>query len=169
MCDSHESARMESSFDRVMHAAEIMQLEIDTAIMPQSTRTAEEAAQACGCDLGQIVKSLVFERSDNSELVLVLVSGSNNADMNKLQHYFGTELVRAEPKKVRSITGFAIGGVSPIGHKVKLDGVMDEDLVQYDYVWAAAGKPDAVFKVNAKELQGRLKFTLYDIKQRPAE
>ncbi|MEO0911342.1 MAG: YbaK/EbsC family protein [Pseudomonadota bacterium] len=84
-----EPIKGESSMDRVKRAAELLDLEIEIKTMDQSTRTAEEAAYACGCEVGQIIKSLIFERADNQELVLVLVSGKNNADMKKLAHHFG--------------------------------------------------------------------------------
>ena len=123
-----------------------------SAIMGQSTRTAEEAAKACGCEVGQIVKSLIFERSDNHELVLVLVSGKNQADIRKLGLHFNTILRRAEPRKIRDLTGFAIGGVAPIGHLTKMEAVADNDLSDHHYVWAAAGRPDTVFRCESKKL-----------------
>ena len=133
----------ESSMERVARAAAQAGLEIELAEMDASTRTAQEAADACGCQVAQIVKSLVFERKDTGNLVLVLVSGSNNADTAKLKSHFGTILNRADPRKVRDVTGFAIGGVAPIG---------DADLLQHAHVWAAAGKPNAVFQVSSREL-----------------
>ena len=155
----------ESSYDRVIRAADVLKLPITPQIMSRSTRTAQEAAMACGCEIAQIVKSLIFERCDTQELVLVLVSGSNNADMQKLKNYFGCKLVRAEPRKIRELTGFAIGGVSPIGHLVELETVMDEDLLLYDTIWAAVGKPEAIFKVSTKQLHDRLECALIDLKQ----
>ena len=142
----------EASVDRVKRDAERLGLDITIKQMDQSTRTAQEAAQACDCDVGQIVKSLIFEKSDSRELVLALVSGKNNADISKLKDYFGSELVRADPRTVRNITGFAIGGVAPIGHLIDLEVVADEDLMGYSDVWAAAGKPNSVFNVNTSEL-----------------
>lgn len=155
----------ESSLERVRRAAKLLGLDITIKEMDQSTRTAQEAADACGCDVGQIVKSLIFERSDTQELVLVLVSGGNNADMHKLKNHFGIDLVRADPRKVRDVTGFAIGGVAPIGHLADLDTVVDEDLMKYDSVWAAAGKPNSVFNVKTAELSSILDSPLIALKQ----
>ncbi|MEO1142346.1 MAG: YbaK/EbsC family protein [Pseudomonadota bacterium] len=160
-----EPIKGESSMDRVKRAAELLDLEIEIKTMDQSTRTAEEAAYACGCEVGQIIKSLIFERADNQELVLVLVSGKNNADMKKLAHHFGTELSRADPRKIRTLTGFAIGGVAPIGHLVDMSVLMDEDLITYEHVWAAAGKPNAVFRVKTSKLLASMRCQKLNIKQ----
>ena len=140
------------SLQRVEQAATDLGLPIDIHVMDSSTRTAQEAADSAGCDVAQIVKSLIFERTDNGELVLVLVSGAHNASMEKLSGHFGTDLERANPRKIRNVTGFAIGGVSPIGHLTPLDTVMDETLLEHDVVWAAAGKPNAIFKVDTAQL-----------------
>ena len=155
----------ESSYDRVIRAANALKLQITPQIMPQSTRTAQEAAIACDCEVAQIVKSLIFERCDNQELVLVLASGGSNADMQKLKNHFGCKLVRAEPRKIRELTGFAIGGVSLIGYLIELETAMDKDLITYDTVWAAAGKPEAVFMVSAKRLYNSIDCRLIDLKQ----
>ena len=140
------------SLQRVEQAAADLGLGVDIHVMESSTRTAQEAADSAGCDVAQIVKSLIFERADNGELVLVLVSGAHNADMGKLSSQFGTSLEQANPRRIRSVTGFAIGGVSPIGHLTPLDTVMDETLLEYKVVWAAAGKPNAIFKVDTAQL-----------------
>lgn len=148
-----EPIKGESSMARVARAAELHGEKLEILEMDQSTRTAEDAAAACGCAVGQIVKSLIFERSDNEELVLVLVSGQNQADQTRLADHFGTKLKRADPKKVRDLTGFAIGGVAPIGHLCDLAVVIDEDLAMRDEIWAAAGNPKAVFKTSAPLLK----------------
>ena len=153
----------ESSLDRVTRVAGEMGLAITPQIMPDSTRTAQDAANACDCDVAQIVKSIIFERADTSELVLVLVSGQHNADMKKLAEHFGTELNRADPRKVREVTGFAIGGVSPIGHLIAIETVMDKTLLDYDIVWAAAGKPNAVFSVKPEALKNALVCAVIEV------
>ena len=160
-----EAIKGESSLKRVARAAELLGLDITIKEMDQPTRTAQEAADACGCEVGQIVKSLIFERSDTHELVLVLVSGANNADMQKLKNHFGIDLVRADPRKIRDVTGFAIGGVAPIGHLADLETVIDEDLMKFDSVWAAAGKPNAVFNVDTVELASVLDCVITTLKQ----
>ncbi len=103
------------SRDRVKLAAEQAGLDISVLEMPQSTRTAEEAAAACGCDVAQIVKSLIFRRADNGRPVLLLVSGSNRVDLDKVADVIGSKLLRADADYVRAETGFAIGGVAPLG------------------------------------------------------
>lgn len=117
-----------------------------------STRTAEEAAQAAGCSVGQIVKSLVFRLDPAGEPVLILVSGSNRVHEKHLGRLLGGSLVRADAEWVHSISGYAIGGVPPLGHKGLIKTYIDEDLLQYDVIWAAAGTPNAVFAVAPQEL-----------------
>lgn len=141
-----------SSMERVAKAAEALGLAIELRIMDQSTRTAEDAARACGCDVGQIVKSLVFENADTNALVLLLVSGAHNADLYYISNQYGLKLKRCDGRRVRDETGFAIGGVAPIGHLSAIAVYCDEALLNYDSVWAAAGRPDGVFHVNTKAL-----------------
>lgn len=145
------------SIQRVANAAKELGLEINILEMEQSTRTAQEAANAVGCEVAQIVKSMIFERKDNQQLVLVLVSGAHNADMKLLAEHFGTKLDRADPRKIREQTGFAIGGVSAIGHLIDIPVVMDDSLLTLETVWVAAGKPNALFSVNAKHLADAVK------------
>jgi prolyl-tRNA editing enzyme YbaK/EbsC (Cys-tRNA(Pro) deacylase) len=118
----------------------------------ESTRTAQEAADRVGCQLGQIVKSLIFKGLVSSKGILVLTSGSNRVDENKISQYLGESIGRADPEFVRSITGFAIGGVPPVGHSQPMETFIDEDLLLYAEVWAAAGTPNAVFKLPSSEL-----------------
>jgi prolyl-tRNA editing enzyme YbaK/EbsC (Cys-tRNA(Pro) deacylase) len=117
-----------------------------------STRTAVEAAQAAGCEVGQIVKSLVFRLQPANEPILVLVSGPNRVHEKHLGHLLGGVLERADADYVREVSGYAIGGVPPAGHKTRLKTYVDEDLLQYKTVWAAAGTPNAVFEVSPQEL-----------------
>jgi prolyl-tRNA editing enzyme YbaK/EbsC (Cys-tRNA(Pro) deacylase) len=118
----------------------------------ESTRTAQEAADRVGCQLGQIVKSLIFRGKASNKGILVLTSGSNRVDENKLSKYAGEPIGRADPEFVRTITGFAIGGVPPVGHIQPLETYIDEDLLQYSEVWAAAGTPNAVFQLPSSDL-----------------
>jgi prolyl-tRNA editing enzyme YbaK/EbsC (Cys-tRNA(Pro) deacylase) len=114
---------------------------------PEGTRTAQDAAAAIGCSVGQIVKSLVFVRGD--EPVLVLCSGANTVDAGRLG------LSKADADLVRRATGFAIGGVPPYGHPEQLETLVDEDLLGYDEIWAAAGTPRSVFPLTPVELLER--------------
>lgn len=116
------------------------------------TRTAQEAADRVGCELGQIVKSLIFKGTSSNKGVLVLTSGANRVDENKVSQYAGKSIGRADPEFVRTATGFAIGGVPPFGHNQPLETYIDEDLLQFVSVWAAAGTPNAVFQLPPTDL-----------------
>ncbi len=140
------------SIDRVRTAAEAAGLPVDIVTMPATTRTAEDAATACGCTVDRIVKSMIFEAEETGELVLLLVSGRHNADLTHVQREIGLTLKRADPTKVRDVTGFAIGGVSPIGHKSPIKAWIDTVLLGQETVWAAAGKPNAVFEAAPEAL-----------------
>ncbi|TDH36291.1 YbaK/EbsC family protein [Pseudohoeflea suaedae] len=141
-----------SSIRRVSETATELGLDIEIVRMADSTRTAEDAAAACQCQVGQIVKSLVFENSDTGAITLLLVSGAHNADLDHLASVHGLKLGRCDGRRVRDETGFAIGGVAPIGHKIAVPVYMDEALMSHDIVWAAAGRPDSVFSVDPKAL-----------------
>ena len=138
--------------DRVVEALRAGGMTPDIREFPQSTRTAEEAAAAVGTTLGQIVKSLVFLADDRP--VLVLVSGVNRVDPIKLAAACGAHAVRrASATDVHRTTGFAIGGVPPVGHAAPLPTYLDRDLLQYDVVYASAGTHTAVFPIAPDRLQ----------------
>jgi prolyl-tRNA editing enzyme YbaK/EbsC (Cys-tRNA(Pro) deacylase) len=124
-----------------------------------STRTSEDAAAAVGCTVAEIAKSLVF-RSASGRPVLVIASGANRVDEKKVRALLGEKIERADADFVRAMTGYAIGGVPPIGHAVAPVVLIDDDLQRFPAVWAAAGTPNAVFKVAPADLvrltQGRL-------------
>lgn len=141
------------SVDRVKRAAASAGLPIEVVFMPDSTRTAEEAAAACGCETGQIVKSLIFEAEGAGPLVLLMIAGDRQADLAAAAQVVGAPLKRADPKRVRAETGFAIGGVAPIGHTAPIAVFMDESLLQHTVVWAAAGAPNAVFSAEPAALR----------------
>lgn len=133
------------SIERVEAAARRAGLPIEVRRMGESTRTAEEAAAQCGCGVAQIVKSLIFQGETSGKLYLFLVSGSNQLDLGKAAALAGEMLKRAEPRHIRDQTGFAIGGVSPLGHRIAIPAFADETLLGFERVWAAAGAHDAVF------------------------
>lgn len=143
---------MAGSMDRVQAAAAAAGLAIEIRRMGASTRTAEEAAAQCGCGVAQIVKSLIFQGELSGRLFLFLVSGSNRLDLAKAAALAGEALKRADPRHIRDETGFAIGGVSPIGHLAPIPAFADETLLTFDVVWAAAGAHDAVFSAEPKAL-----------------
>ena len=140
------------STDRVLAAAKMAGLVIHIREMPQSTRTAEEAAAACGTSVAQIVKSLVFRKAVSREPVLLLVSGKNRVDQKAIAAELGEPLERLDAQAVRDITGFAIGGVAPIGSLMPLATFMDADLLDFETIWAAAGAPHAVFQTTPRQL-----------------
>jgi len=143
---------MAGSIERVMQAAADAGLGIEVRRMGASTRTAEEAAQQCGCTVAQIVKSLIFQGETSGQLSLFLVSGSNQLDLGKAAALAGEMLKRAEPRHIRDQTGFAIGGVSPLGHRIAIPAFADETLLGFERVWAAAGAHDAVFAADPAAL-----------------
>ena len=118
-----------------------------------STRTAQEAADRAGCELGQIVKSLIFKGKDSGKPILILTSGANRVDEQRISEYAGEAIGRADADFVRAVTGFAIGGVPPFGHVQKLETYFDEDFLKYETIWAAAGTPNAIFEVKTADLQ----------------
>ena len=117
-----------------------------------STRTSEEAAAAVGCTVAQIAKSLIFRAKTSGTPVLVIASGSNRVDEKAVGRLIGEKIDRADPDFVRECTGFAIGGVPPLGHAVAPLVLIDEDLVALGEIWAAAGTPNAVFRLTADQL-----------------
>jgi len=119
----------------------------------ESTRTAQEAADRAGCELGQIVKSLIFKAQNSGRPILVLTSGANRVDEKRISEYAGEPIGRADADFVRAVTGFAIGGVPPIGHLQKMETYLDEDFLKYQTVWAAAGTPNAIFELKTEDLQ----------------
>lgn len=119
-----------------------------------STRTANDAAQTLNCEVGQIVKSLLFRSEKTNQPVLILASGINRVNEKAIEKIIGEKIVKADADFTREITGFAIGGVSPIGHKQKINNILiDEDLLKFEKLWAAAGTPHAVFSLHSNELE----------------
>lgn len=119
----------------------------------ESTRTAQEAADRAGCTLGQIVKSLIFRGKVSGKPILVLTSGANRVDEKRISEYAGESIRRADADFVRAVTGYAIGGVPPIGHTEKMETYIDEDFLKYPSIWAAAGTPNAIFELKTEDLQ----------------
>ena len=136
----------------VQDALREMGFDLTVIEFKESTRTSAEAAERVGCTVGQIVKSLIFKGQTTGKPVLVLTSGANRVDESRISQYAGESIGRAESEFVRNATGFAIGGVPPIGHAQVVETYLDEDLLQYDTVWAAAGTPNAVFELTPGEL-----------------
>jgi len=120
--------------------------------LPSSARTAAEAARAVGCGIDQIAKSLVFRGQKTGRPVLVIASGRNRVDEKRLSDFAAEPVLPADPDFVRQRTGFAIGGVPPVGHAEEIETYLDEDLLNLEEIWAAAGAPDAVFSIRSADL-----------------
>jgi len=129
---------------------------------PEGTRTAADAARAVGCEVGQIVKSLVFVAGGRP--VVALVSGANRLDEARLGAVAGAPVAKADAVIAREATGYAIGGVPPFGHATGVPVFMDRDLLGYDLVWAAAGRPDSVFEIQPERLRELSNATVADLK-----
>jgi len=128
-------------------------LECKVLELSSTTRTASDASSSIGCDIAQIVKSLIFKTKNTSKPVLVLASGLNQVNEKQIEFYVGESIMKADADFTKTITGFAIGGVPPVGHKNSIDLIyIDQDLVSFDKVWAAAGTPNAVFCIKSKDL-----------------
>ncbi len=119
----------------------------------ESTRTAQEAADRAGCTLAQIAKSMIFRGKASQKPILVVTSGANRVDEKRLGEYAGEPIARAEADFVRAVTGFAIGGVPPLGHAQQLETYIDEDLMQHATIWGAAGTPNAIFELTPADLR----------------
>ena len=145
-------ADLKPAAQRVQDALRDKGLESQVRHMSQATRSADEAAAACGCSVGQIVKSLVFRGADSGKPYLFLVSGANRVNQKDVAKVIGEALRRPDANDVRDITGFAIGGIPPLGHRTPLATYMDAALLDYALVWAAAGTPDAVFPIAPQRL-----------------
>jgi prolyl-tRNA editing enzyme YbaK/EbsC (Cys-tRNA(Pro) deacylase) len=141
-----------ASAERVREAALRLGLTIAIREMPQSTRTAAEAAAACGCHVAQILKSLVFAGATSGEPCLLLVSGGNRVDQAGIAAAVGEALARPDAAQVRAWTGFAIGGIPPFGHARPMRAFLGRDLLAFETVWAAAGTPNAVFAAEPRAL-----------------
>ena len=156
-------ASLKGAAQRVQDCADNLGLEITVKEMAASTRTAEEAAAACACALGQIVKSLVFCGRDTGRPFLLLVSGTNRVNERRAAIYTGEKLTRPDAAYVRDITGFAIGGIPPFAHTRPLATYIDRDLLAFDRVWAAAGTPNCLFSVSPQALAEAVEATIVDV------
>ena len=141
-----------SSVLRVERALSAAGIDVRALTLPNSARTAAEAAAAIGCRVGQIAKSLVFRRAEDGRPVLVIASGGNRVDEGVVAGHLGVGIVKADAAFVRACTGFAIGGVPPIGHASRLQTLLDRDFFAHETIWAAAGTPHAVFSIAPQAL-----------------
>jgi len=143
---------LSTSAQKVQDALAELGMSLQVVELPSSTRTAVEAAQAVGCQVGQIVKSLVFRAAHSDRPVLVIASGANRVNEALFGQVLGEPIGKADADFVRLRTGFAIGGVPPLAHAEPLTIFIDQDLLQYTEIWAAAGTPHAVFCLTPAQL-----------------
>jgi prolyl-tRNA editing enzyme YbaK/EbsC (Cys-tRNA(Pro) deacylase) len=155
---------LSASAQRVQNALAAHGLALNVQELPQSTRTAPEAAAAVGASLGQIVKSIIFRAPQSDRPVIVLTSGANRVDEKRVAARLGEPLGKADADFVRARTGFAIGGVPPVGHLEPITTYIDEDLLQYAEIWAAAGTPNALFKLTPDDLVRMAKGEVMKVK-----
>ncbi|MGH6932102.1 MAG: YbaK/EbsC family protein [Dongiaceae bacterium] len=142
----------QTSADRVRQALADLGHQADIRSFGESTRTSADAAAAIGCTVGQIAKSVVFRAVGSGRAVLVIASGANRIDEKRLAAALGDRIAKADAAFVRDKTGFAIGGVAPIGHSERPITFIDQDLREYAEIWAAAGTPHSVFRLTPEEL-----------------
>ncbi len=142
---------LSASAQKVQDALNQFGVSLHVVELPASTRTAVEAASAVGCAVGQIAKSLVF-KSQSGKPILVIASGLTRVNEKRIGELLGELIGKADADFVRAQTGFVIGGVPPVGHTSPLDTFVDEDLLQFDVIWAAAGTPNAVFELTPADL-----------------
>ncbi len=155
---------LSASAQKVQDALRLQGLTCQVIEMPHTTRTADDAARAVGCDVGQIVKSLIFKGKQSGNPILVATSGANRVNEAAVAARIGEPIGKADADFVHQKTGFAIGGVPPTGHAAQVDVYIDEDLLQYDEIWAAAGTPRAVFKLAPADLQKITGGTVISVK-----
>jgi len=146
------SSNLSKSAEKVQIVLNKFGFELNVIELSDSTRTAQEAADTIGCDVSQIAKSLIFKGKTSQKPILIVASGTNRVNEKVIKEYLGEKLEKADADFVLVHTGFAIGGIPPIGHKTSITTLIDEDLMQYEEIWAAAGTPHAVFKLTPKIL-----------------
>ncbi len=161
---SDTSKKLSNSAQSVQDALSRKGLALEVVELSASTRTANEAAETIGCEVAQIVKSLIFRTKASQKPILVLASGVNRVNEKAITALVGEKIGKADADFTREVTGFVIGGVPPVGHKQEIDTYIDEDLLKFDVLWAAAGTPNAVFRLGSADLQGLTNGRVVSIK-----
>ncbi len=146
------TTQLSPSVQKVQEAIKGLGFSVQVVELEATTRTSADAAQAVGCRVEQIAKSLIFQGKQSHRPILVIASGSNRVNEKRIAELISEPLGKADADFVRQHTGFAIGGVPPVGHLEKLQIFIDEDLLKYEEIWAAAGSPHAVFKLTPSDL-----------------
>jgi prolyl-tRNA editing enzyme YbaK/EbsC (Cys-tRNA(Pro) deacylase) len=155
---------LSASAQKVQDVLDTFKLEHRVIELEVPVKTAQQAADAVGCDVAQIAKSLVFI-SESGKPVLVVASGINRVNETRVAAILGESIARATPDFVRSSTGFAIGGIPPIGHAVQPVVVIDQDLLEHASIWAAAGHPNSLFELNPSDLERMTGGTVANIRE----
>jgi prolyl-tRNA editing enzyme YbaK/EbsC (Cys-tRNA(Pro) deacylase) len=158
---------LKSSAQKVQDALAAAGFSNQVVELPDSTRTSAEAAAAVGCAVEQIAKSLVFRGKQSGAAILVIASGGNRVDEKKLKALAVENISKPDADFVREQTGFVIGGVPPIGHAQPLRTFIDRDLWRYHEIWAAAGHPNAVFRLTPDELAAMTGGAVADLAAAP--
>jgi len=140
-------------------------VDVDIRVFPAGTRTAADAAAAIGCQVAEIAKSIVLRAAKTGDVVVIVTSGSNRVDEGKVARHLGQPVARADADFVKARTGFTIGGVAPVGHLHTPLMLIDADLMQFDYIWAAAGTGDSVFRLTPAALRTLTSAPVADVKQ----
>lgn len=158
------SIHSHTSVARVREALRAAGLPDTITVMPEATHTARAAADALGCAVGEIAKSIIFRAAD-ARAVLVITSGRNRVDDKKVAQRIGQNIGKADADFVRTHTGFVIGGVAPIAHAAPPIALMDADLLRYATIWPAAGHPNTMFRISPKDLARIAGAEIADIAQ----
>lgn len=146
-----QEKKLSKNAQRVQAALANFGLDLEVIELPDSTRTAPEAAAAIGCTVNQIVKSLIF-KTKSGKPILITASGSNRVNEKRIREIIGEKIARADADFVRKVTGFPIGGIPPLAHDQDIETIIDEDLLQYPEIWSAAGTPNAIFRLTPQQL-----------------
>ncbi|MGD2171181.1 MAG: YbaK/EbsC family protein [Gammaproteobacteria bacterium] len=144
---------MKSANLRVKQVLEASGIDFEIRLLPEAVRTAQLAADALGCAVGQIANSLIFRNRADDSALLVMCAGDRRVDPHKVLAATGIEMARADAEFVRRQTGFAIGGVPPVAHSTPLRKILDRSLQRHGEIWAAAGTPESVFRMTPAQLQ----------------
>ena len=162
---SNENKIVSKSAQSIQNVLVEKGLTLEVIELSSSTRTANDAAATIGCDVAQIVKSLLFRSAYTSQPVFILASGVNRVNEKTIETLVGEKIVKANADFTREITGYAIGGVPPVGHKQIINHIfIDEDLLQYEKLWAAAGTPNAVFSLYSSSIESLTNGKIVSIK-----
>lgn len=146
------SDKLTSNAQKIQNILNELGFSIEVKELPDSTRTSSDAAKALGCDISQIAKTIVFKGVETEKPYLVIASGSNRIKEKKIEKFVKEKIKKAGADFVKNKTGFSIGGVPPLGHIEKIPTFIDKDLFKYPEIWAAAGTPNAVFKLTPEQL-----------------